>query len=116
MKSLKTVLLGLLLSASSALAATHSVGLSWVAGSDDTGFNVYRASGACPATVTPTTTGFSKLGSATAAAYTDSTVTLGVWCYFVTGTANSAESAASNSVNPTVAPFAPTSLTVTVVQ
>jgi hypothetical protein len=116
MKSIKQLVWAMFLLTIPAMAASHSVGLSWTPGSDDTGFNIYRASGVCPATVTPTTTGFSKLGSSTVDTYTDATVTLGTWCYFVTGTANSAESAASNSVNPVVAPFAPTALTVVVVQ
>lgn len=99
-----------------AMAASHSVTLGWTAGSDDTGFNVYRASGTCPATVSPTTPGFTKLASPTATTYADTTVTVGTWCYFVTGTASGAESVASNDVNPQVVPLAPTGLTITVVQ
>jgi len=75
--------------------STHSVTLSWIAGADDTGFNIYRASGVCPASVstTPITTGFAKvatLTSATPANYVDSTVVIGTYCYFITGTAGAA--------------------------
>ena len=105
-----------------ALAQTtsgHSVTLNWAAGSDDTGFNVYRASGACPASVSanPLTTGFAQIASltsATPASYEDTSVKVGTYCYFVTGTAGGAESVPSNTANPSVLPFPATGLTVTV--
>jgi hypothetical protein len=95
----------------------HSVTLTWTAGSDDTGFNVYRASGTCPTSPTTPWTGFTKITSITSATivtYADTTVTVGQWCYFVTGTAGGAESVASNTVNPSVPPFPVSGLTAVV--
>jgi hypothetical protein len=113
MKSIKNLVWAMLLSAIPAMAASHSATLTWTPGADDTGFNVYRSSAACPTTaVTTTTAGFSKIGSATSPTYVDSTVTVGLFCYFVTGTAGGAESAPSNDVNVAITPFAPTVLTV----
>ena len=102
-----------------AIAATHSVTLNWTAGTDDTGFIVYRASGTCPATVSsnPVTTGFtavSTINSATTTNYIDTAVTYGTYCYFVVGTAGGLVSVPSNTVNPSVLPFPATGLTVTV--
>ncbi len=91
---------------------THSVTLTWTDTSNPpvVTYNVYRATGLCSGTPT-----FSKLASAvTAKTYMDSTVIPGNWCYQVTAVVNGSESVPSNSVNPNVPAFAPTSLTFTV--
>lgn len=95
-----------------AQAATHSVTLTWADTSNPTGttYNVYRAVGLCSGTPT-----FSKIASAVAVkTYTDTTVTPGNYCFQVTANFNGAESVPSNSVNPNVPAFAPSSLTFTV--
>ena len=92
----------------------HSVQLTW----DDTNnppgtsYNVYRLSGVCPATVVPNS--FSKVNSAliTALTFTDSPIALGPFCYYVTATNGTLESAPSTSVATTVVPFV---VTITVV-
>lgn len=121
-KSILKFLAALLLGVTTVCAGaqtSHSVTLNWTAGSDDTGFIVYRASGACPSSVSnnPLTTGFTVLATLTAAtpaSYVDSTVTVGAWCYFVAGTAGGATSVPSNTANPSVLPFPVTGLTVNV--
>lgn len=79
----------------------HSAALTWVLSTDDTTTactttanclqNVYRASGACSVS-----SSFSLLTttalSSTVTAFTDSTVTPGVWCYGVTFEINGLES------------------------
>lgn len=126
MKKASKYLIALLLTLSTgcwAQTAGHSVALTWTAGLDNQGFNVYRSTGTCPASVSdaPLTTGFTKIASLTAStptSYTDSSVTLGAWCYFVTATAQAngttLESGPSNTVNPSVLPFPVTGLTVQV--
>src|SRR5271155_5194901 len=111
----------LLLSASAAIAQ-HSATLSWTQSTDPvTGNNVYRASGACPTSVSdnPLTTDFTKIATLTtpAVTYVDSTVTVGTWCYFVTAvnTADTpSESIPSNTQNPSVLLFPVSGLTVKV--
>ena len=84
----------LLLIASPTFAQAHSAALTWVLSSDDTTTacavtgaactqSVYRASGACSSTSI-----FTSLASvsATAVAYTDSTIVPGNYCYAVTFT------------------------------
>lgn len=104
----------ILLAPLSAMASSYSTALAWVAGTNASGYNVYRATGKCPAVVNPTVAGFSKIGSSTTVSYMDSTVTAGTWCYFVTGTDSGTESAPSNAATSYVVPAAPTGLTVTV--
>jgi hypothetical protein len=83
--------------------ATHTVTLTWVDANNPTGttYNVKRATGTCSGTPT-----FSTIASAVAVkTFTDSTVTIGNYCYIVTAVFSSIESAPSNSVNPVVGPF-----------
>lgn len=91
---------------------THSVVLNWndTANPAGTTYNVYRATGLCSGSPA-----FSKIATAVAAkTYTDGTPTPGNYCYQVTATLNGAESAPSNTANPTVLPFAPQQLSFTV--
>jgi hypothetical protein len=93
----------LLLSSSILAQATHSVTLTWVDTQNPAGttYNVKRASGTCSGTPS-----FSTIASAVAVkTYTDSTVSVGNYCYIVTAVFSSIESAPSNSVNPVVGPF-----------
>lgn len=106
--------IALLFAPLSAMASSYSVALAWASGVNDSGYNVYRSTGKCPAVVNPSVTGFSKVGSSTTTSYTDSSVTAGTWCYFVTGTDAGTESAPSNAATSYVVPAAPTGLTVTV--
>lgn len=94
--------------------AQHSASLSWTASPDATanaslGYNVYRLSGACPASGTA---GFTKLNATpvTTTTFTDATVGLGSFCYYVTATLNGAESVPSNTASAVVLPGAPTLL------
>jgi hypothetical protein len=96
----------------------HSVVLTWVAPADATSattYNVYRLSGACPATAPTTTSGFTKIATGTTAAvtYTDSTVAPGSYCYIVTDVEAGVESKPSNDVVAAILPLPPGSLVVT---
>jgi hypothetical protein len=111
---MKRLCLFLLLTVSISLAqaATHSVTLTWIDASNPAGttYNVYRATGLCSGTPT-----FSRIASAlTVKTFTDSTVSPGNYCFQVTAVFSGSESAPSNSVNPNVPAFSPTSLTFTV--
>ena len=97
--------------------AQHSASLTWTASSDAVanptlGYNVYRLAGACP---TSGTTGFTKLNTATVTTttFTDSTISLGNACYYVTATLNGAESVPSNTASTVILPGAPTLLKIT---
>jgi len=96
-------------------ASAHSAALSWSAPSDATSsttYSIYRMSGACPAAPG---TAFTLLTSGvTATAYTDSTVTVGTWCYYVEQVQNSTSSGPSNMSGGTAAPNAPILISVTV--
>ena len=89
-----------------AQAATHQVMLSWTASTDGGVVTVYRAPGACSTTsvFTAVTTGVALN------TYTDTTVTVGTFCYQVTTVVNGAESLPSNQVTARVLPLAPTTL------
>src|SRR5208282_4452572 len=108
--------------------AAHSVTLTW--SSTDTGvtFNVYKASGACPAAApasVATPAPFVKIASAiTPLTYTDtsSNLTAGtIWCYFVTefiaatSTAAAQESAPSNLAGGTI-PLGKPTITIEIFQ
>jgi hypothetical protein len=102
---MKKVLLVVLLSCVCAMAADR-VSLSWVPSitPSASGTNVYRASGACPATGIPT--GGVKIGqvSGVTAGYDDLAGTEGqVYCYYGTAfrTQDGAESVASNTSQAT---------------
>lgn len=94
--------------------AQHSASLSWTASPDaaanpSLGYNIYRLSGACPASGTA---GFTKLNATpvTTTSFSDATVGLGSFCYYVTATLNGAESVPSNTASAVVLPGAPTLL------
>jgi len=106
-------------------ASAHSSTLTWtppttcVDGSACTpsGYNVYRATVACPASGLPT--GATKIASNISAAnYTDTTITApGTYCYYVTALNSAGESAASNTAGGSLAQpalSAPTNFSVTV--
>jgi cellulose 1,4-beta-cellobiosidase len=106
-------------------AGTHSAALSWTAPTTcvdgsactPTGYNVYRAVVACPASGLPA--GATKIASAiTTTTYTDTTITApGSYCYYVTALNAAGESACSNTAGGTLAQpaiNAPTNFTVTV--
>jgi hypothetical protein len=94
----------------------HSTALTWVLSTDDTTTactttanclqNVYRGSGSCSVS-----TSFSLLTTtslnATVTAFTDTTVTPGVWCYGVTFGINGLEST-KDTVSVTLQPASPT--------
>jgi len=110
----KLLLLTVLLAASFACAqSTHSVDVIWSTPSSDASGNppviytVYRAPSACSAN--PLASAFVRVGtaSATATKFTDTAVPLGPFCYVVTFTVNTAESAFSNLVPAVVLPAAP---------
>lgn len=93
----------------------HSVVATWTASSDaGSAYNIYRASGACPASGTA---GFSKVGSTAVGVLTfnDTTVTAGSFCYYVTATLAGAESKPSNLAPASVLPGSVV-VTVTVAQ
>lgn len=111
-KMFSNVLAVLVLCAMSALparAAGHSAVLTWVAPSDATSgttYTVYRMSGACPAAPG---TAFSLLASGiTATTYTDTSITVGTWCYYVEQVQNGTSSNPSNLAGGTAAPLAVT--------
>ena len=90
----------------------HSVTLAWTdtANPSGTTYSVYRATGLCSGTPP-----FARLATAVAEkTYQDTTVQPGNYCYQVTATYNSVESAPSNSALAPVPSFAPTQLAVTV--
>ncbi len=101
-----------LILAPAAMAAPHSVTLSWTASTDaGVNYNVYRISGTCPATAT----GFTQLNASavTTTTYTDSGMVPGKWCYYVTSTLGGAESLPSNMASAVILPSAPTAVTIT---
>lgn len=114
MKFNKVILATVLaLSFAGAAYAAHSVGLSWTASIDmpatipsGSGYNVYRSSGACPASGLPTSPVLLNSAPVTAVVYTDSTVTPGAYCYYVVTALNGAVSAGSNTAQGAV-PVAP---------
>ena len=97
----------------------HATALAWILSSDDTTTactttanclqNVYRASGACSVSSTFSLLTTTSLSS-TATAFTDSTVTPGVWCYGVTFSINGLESV-KDTVAVTLQPASPTGVT-----
>jgi len=109
-KICKLILMGMAFSLGMLDAQTHSVTLTWTDTMNPTGttYNVYRAPGLCSGTPT-----FAKLASAVAVmTYLDATVTTGNYCYEVTATYNSVESAPSNTAAAAVPAFPPATLSV----
>jgi hypothetical protein len=102
----------LLTAALFAQATTHSVTLTWTDTLNPAGtvYTVYRSTGLCSGSPV-----FSKIASAVAAkTYQDSTVIPGNYCYQVSATANSVESAPSNTALAPVPSFAPQQLSIIV--
>ena len=90
-----------------AQASSHSVTITWT--TQDTGvmFNVYKAPGACPASLPTAFPGtpapFVKVASAVQLlTYTDTAVTFGTYCYDVTETFGAMEGGASNLAPATI--------------
>lgn len=118
MKKIISILSAVLFAAASMNAqAAHSVALSWSASSDSTSttpgtVSVFRATGACPASGISGLT-FAKIATSISAAgpYTDTTVTVGTWCYYVAADIGGAESGPSNTFQAPIIPAAPTALT-----
>jgi hypothetical protein len=111
------VLAVLALLASGAQAQAHSATLSWTAPSDAVSgstYNVYRASGSCPATVTPGSPWVQLKTGLTTTSYTDSTITVGAWCFYVTQVQASIESAPSTDAGGTAHPNSVVTVTVVV--
>jgi hypothetical protein len=106
----------LLLTAGMAFGQTsHSVVLDWTPAvqSGTITFNVYRVTGACPSSFT--LTGLTPLvGGLSASTYTDTTVSVGQYCYAVTAVSGTLESGPSPDALAAVTPFPPTGLTVVV--
>ncbi len=103
---------GLMLLGAQAHAQSHAVSLKWNASVDvASNYNVYRLSGACPASGT---TGFTKITATavTGTAYSDTAVAAGTYCYYVTSVLNGAESVPSNLAVAVILPAAPTSLSI----
>ena len=93
-------------------AQAHSVSLAWTASIDSgSSYNLYRFSGACPASGT---SGFTKITATpiTGTSYTDSTVVAGTYCYYATSVLNGAESIPSNLASAVILPGAPASLSI----
>lgn len=103
-KIVRILLLAILILPLMADAAVHYTVITWNA-SGDTGatYNVFKASGSCPASGIPT--GATKIASGlTALTFTDSasTLTAGqVNCYYVTAQVNGTESGPSNTAGAT---------------
>lgn len=122
MKTFKKLLFGVALTLAMSVAASaqaHSVTLGWTKSTDDTGaagqgYTIFRAGGACPASVT-TTTGFTAVNAAlvTGTTFTDSTVTTGAFCYIATFTSGGVSSVPSNTAPAVILPAKPTNVTVT---
>lgn len=93
----------------------HSVVLTWTPAvqSGTITFNVYRIQGACPATFT--LTGLTPLVSGLSTnTTTDTTVSVGQYCYAVTAVSGTLESGPSPDAAAAVTPFPPTILNVVV--
>lgn len=98
--------------------AAHSAVIKWNASADaaanpSLSYNVYRFQGTCPTGTTPT---FTKINTApiTSLSFTDSNLSLGSVCYYVTAVLNGAESVPSATAGGTIPPAGVTTITVTV--
>lgn len=103
-----TVLLALMVASCQA----HTATITWTNSPDTPNTNVYRLSGACPATLT----GFTLLTPTPVATgtYTDATITPGAYCYYVTAVVGGAESAPSPTASATVLPASPSAIVITI--
>ena len=93
------------------IPAPNSAGLTWAdllnPATPTPTYSVYRAMGLCSGTPT-----FSKIASGLSAkSYTDSTVTVGAYCYTVTATVNGIESSQAATLSTSIPPASPSSLT-----
>lgn len=103
--------------AAAQIAGTHFVSLSWSAGGDGTTattYHIYRALGACANGVvvsTLSTLSFVRLdppsSAQSATNYTDTTVGIGAFCYYVTANLNGGESKPSVTAGAIVTPQPP---------
>jgi len=85
-------------------SSTHSVTVTWNAAPDATAsasYNLYRATGVCPASGLGTLT-FTKQVNVSALTATDTAVTFGSYCYYVTHVEGTAESIPSNTSTATI--------------
>lgn len=99
--------------------ATHSANLTWTASTSVVaGYNVFKATGACPASGIPT--GATKLNTAlvTGTTYTDAGLTApGTVCYYVVAVDSSGSTSAPSNTAAAVIPgppASPTNLAVTI--
>ena len=90
------IVLVALTSPAMAQAAPHSAAVSWTAPADanaTTNYNVYRLNSTCPISGIGTATWTKVASSLTVVNFTDTTITVGNWCYYVTQVTNGIESA-----------------------
>lgn len=90
----------------------RTVVLTWVDTQNPTAttYSVYRAPGLCSGTPV-----FAKISTALAVkTFSDASVAPGLYCYTVTASLNSVESAQAVPAPVTVGPFTPTSISITV--
>lgn len=105
---MRVILLAFVLRLVVSAQTPHTVTLSWADDRNPAGttYSVYRAPGLCSGTPV-----FAKIATAvTEKTYPDATVQPGNYCYAVTATFNSVESAQSNTAQPAVPAFSPTAL------
>jgi hypothetical protein len=118
MKRLILFLLVVLALAIPSFAQGHSAVITWPAPSDAVAastYKVYRASGACPASAPGTLTWTNLTATPISAlTYTDSTITVGAWCYYVTQVQAGIESVPSNPAGGTARPNAISVITVVI--
>lgn len=106
--TLLSTLVLMLVGPSAPAQTTHQAVLSWAAPTDavpGSTYNVYRASGACPASGLGALI-FTKVNSTgiTTLTYTDTGLAVGVYCYYATQVQNTVESVPSNTAGGTVRP------------
>ena len=119
MKKTFAIVLAFLIACFPAMAfgqSGHKAILTWNAPSDadtTTTYNIYRSNATCP-TIGIGTGTWSKISSGVVTAnYTDSSISVGNWCYYVTATTQGQESGPSNTAGGLARPGAP-SLTLTI--
>lgn len=108
------LVLALLASATLAQATGHSATLTWTAPPDATAttiYHIYRAAAACPTGGGVGTLSFVRVDGVSSAIsstnYTDTTIGVGPWCWYVTAVTGGQESAPSNTSGGTALPNAP---------
>lgn len=118
---LKRFLLAILLLLAACPLQAGTATITWSASPDAAAnptlsYNVYRSTGSCPTTIDPTK--MTKLGSATSLSYSDTTVSVGTWCYYVTSALNGAESVfdstAKNWATGVAPPASPTAIMIVI--